>query len=71
MSEQVFPSGSWASDDDRATTLVSDLLEELLDAISRPGHDWRALNVETQKLSRITAAMASAYPPDANAIGGR
>ena len=71
MSEQVFPSGSWGSDDDLATTLVSDLLEELLEAISRPGHDWPAVNIETQKLSRITAAMAAAYPPDADATPDR
>ena len=66
VSEQVFPSGSWASDDDRATTLASELLEQLLDAISRPGHDWPALNAQVQELSEIATAMATIYPPGAD-----
>jgi hypothetical protein len=71
MSERVFPSGNWPSDDDLATTLVSDLLERLLDAISRPGHDWPALNAQTQDLSNTTAAMATAYPRNADARSDR
>jgi hypothetical protein len=71
MSEQVFPSGSWASDDDRATTLVADLLEQLLDAISRPGHDWPALSRQMRALCEIAAAMAAAYPPGSEATQDR
>jgi hypothetical protein len=71
VSEQVFPSGDWASDDGRATTLAADLLEQLLDAISRPGHDWPALNRQTQTLSELAAAMAAAYPAGADATPGR
>jgi hypothetical protein len=71
MSEQVFPSGDWASDDDRATTLVADLLEQLLEAISRPGHDWPALNRQTDALDEIAAAMATAYPAGADATWDR
>ncbi len=62
MSERVFPSGTWEADDDRATTLVCDLLAGLLDAVSRPVHDWPALRRQTDTLLEITAAMATAYP---------
>ena len=65
MSEHTFPSGTWTSDDDRATTLVCELLEELLDTISRPSHDWPALHRQTQALSEIAAVMATTYPTDA------
>ena len=69
MSEQVFPSGNWVSDDALATTLVADLLEQLLDVVSRPGHDWPAVSAQTQELSEIAAAMATAYPRGSGASG--
>jgi len=71
MSEQTFPSGNWASDDDRATTLVAALLEELLDSISRPDHDWPALSRKTHVLSEIAAAMAAMYPAGRDATWDR
>jgi hypothetical protein len=71
MIERVFPSGDWAVDDDRATTLAAELLEQLLDTISRPGHDWPSLSRQTHALSEIAAAMASAYPAGADATPDR
>ena len=62
MSERVFPSGVWEADDDRATMIVCDLLEALLDDVSRPAHDWPALRRQTETLLGITVGMATAYP---------
>jgi hypothetical protein len=62
VSERVFPSGVWASDDDRATTLVCELLEQLLEEISRPSHYWPGVNQQTGMLREITAVMATTYP---------
>jgi hypothetical protein len=61
VSEQLFPSGDWDRDDDRATTLVAELSEQLLDAISRPDHNWPTLNQQTLELHEIANAMAQLY----------
>jgi hypothetical protein len=41
MAEHVFPHGEPPDDDARATEIAAGLAERLLDAISRPQHDWR------------------------------
>jgi hypothetical protein len=62
VSEQVFPSGDWTTDDDRATALVSELLERLLEAISRPAHDWPELSRQATEIAHIAEVMARSQP---------
>ncbi len=62
MDEHTFPSGDWSVDDARATTGAADLAEEILDAISRPAHDWPALSLRTSALDELVTAMALRYP---------
>ena len=61
VSEQVFPSGDWAVDDDRATDLVADRLELLMEILSWPDHDWSELEFQARGLHEVTRLMADRY----------
>jgi hypothetical protein len=67
MSEQVFPSGDWITDDDRATMRVAELAESVLDEMIEPAHDWPRVRKHTLELDSVVAVMAKRYPKGGDA----
>jgi hypothetical protein len=68
MSEQVFPSGDWITDDDWATMRVAGLAESVLEEMIEPEHDWPRLREQTMELDSVAAVMAKRYPQSGDAI---
>jgi len=68
MGEHTFPSGDFDTDDGYATTRACDLAEGLLDALSRPAHNWRAIDAESGELHELSAAMAARYGADGKGL---
>jgi hypothetical protein len=68
MGEHVFPSEEYVRDA-VATELAADLLERMLDRISRPNHDWIMIAGEAAELSLLAARMAASASVDGDRPG--
>jgi hypothetical protein len=58
MCEHTFPGSNYIDADASATTCAADLLERLLDQMSRRDHDWTSVARDTSTLAQLAAHMA-------------
>lgn len=58
MCERMFPASDYLQTDACATTRAADLLERLLDEMSRRDHDWTSVARDTDTLAQLAAHMA-------------